>query len=323
MSAYVAFVVAALALLSLRGSAETAAYIAVGLTAFAAVLDLTYLVRRRGRRCLVLAHRRKLDTVVRVQWLCLLVGGIVVSQGLDMAELAPFVDDTVAVKAPIVAVVIGTSTIYASSLVDWYWVLPNISGIVAPPPCTTLVAKSHAGVTKIWFFHRATATTVITFLIAATPAYIAGTIDDSGSVRAALTLLGTAAAIGFNAATAGTIWAFRQFLSPRVEVGNYVRRRKDIDEPQPQDAYALDVSVQGIKVKMESDVDGQFIRDGDLIPHTEADRLTKSARTDPMCPSLAECQAVNWYCLRNRNAHGLLAPAQRKPAPLPDKADGL
>src|SRR3712207_915433 len=130
MSAYVAFVIAALALLSMRGNADAATYVAVGSTAFAALLDLTYLVRSRGRRSLVLAHRRKLDRIVRGQWLCLLGGGIAVTQGLEVADLTPFADDTDAVKAPILAVVIGVSTVYASSLVDWYWILPKISGIV-------------------------------------------------------------------------------------------------------------------------------------------------------------------------------------------------
>jgi hypothetical protein len=187
-----------------------------------------------------------------------------------------------------------------------------------------LVAKSYAGVTKIWFFHRAAATAVITALLAGTPAYIAGTVAESASLRALLTLLGAAAAIGFNAATAGTVWAFTQFLSPRLEVGSYVRKRKGVDEPEPQDGYVLDVSVQGVKVKLESDVNGEFVSDGELLPYHEAQSVAKSKRTQPMCPSLHECRAVNWYCLRNRNAHNpAYAPAERAPAELPPEAATL
>jgi hypothetical protein len=76
--------------------------------------------------------------------------------------------------------------------------------------------------------------------------------------------------------------------------GSYVRRRKDIDEPEPQDGYVVDVSVQGVKVKLESDVNGEFVDDGDLVPYHEAQTIATSNRADPMCPSLHECRAVNW-----------------------------
>ena len=323
ITAQVVLALVAIGLLSLQGNTAAATFLAVGFAGFAALLDLSYLVRARGRRCLVLAHRRWLDRLVRAQWLCLLVVGTAFAQGVGAAGVDPLSDASDAVKVPIAAFVIGIGTIYASSLVDWYWVLPKISGIVAPPPCTRVVAKTYAGVTKVWFFHRATATAIITALIAGTPAYIAGTVTDSGLSRAGLTLLGAAAAIGFNAATAGTVWAFGQFLSPRVEVGSYIRKRKGVDDPEPQDGYVLDVSVQGIKVKLEGDVVGEFVTDGDLLPYHEAAQVTKSPRKDPMCPSLHACRAVNWYCLRNRNANTDYALDERSPAELPAEAAAL
>jgi hypothetical protein len=53
------------------------------------------------------------------------------------------------------------------------------------------------------------------------------------------------------------------------------------------------------------------------MPFTLADPKLKSKRAAPICPSLHECQAANWYCLRNRNAHCDLAPGEYAPAPLP------
>jgi hypothetical protein len=323
MTAQVVLALAAVALLSLQGNTGPATFLAAGLAGFAALLDLSYFVRTRGRRCLVLAHRRWLDRFVRGQWLALLVVGSALAGGLGAVGVDPLSDASDAVKIPVAAFAIGIGTIYASSLVDWYWILPKISGIVAPPPCTRVVAKTYAGVTKVWFFHRAIATAVITALIAGTPAYIAGSVADSGLSRAGLTLLGAAAAIGFNAATAGTVWAFRQFLSPRLEVGSYVRKRKDIDDPDPQDAYVVDVSVQGVKIKLEDEVDGEFVSDGDLLPYHEAAEVTKSHRKNPMCPSLHACRAVNWYCLRNRNANTDYALDERSPAELPPEAAAI
>lgn len=323
MSAYVALLVIALGLLSIRGFPDTATAIAAGLAAFAAVLDASYIARRWRRRALVLAHRRTLDRVVRAQWLLLIVVGCGMTQALGAADIRPLADDGPLVQGVVFALNVGIATIYASSLVDWYWILPKVSGITAPPPCTRVGGKTYEGVTKIWFFHRVVATTTITFLLAGTPAYIAGTIEGDGSERTLLTLLGTLFAIGFNAVNAGTGWAFKQFLGPRLLVGGWVRKRKDIDDSQPQDGYIVDVAIQGVKVKLVGDVDGGFVDDGDLMPFGEADRVTKGSRSTPFCPSIHQCRAINWYCVRNRNANGTLAPNEHAPAALPAAAAAL
>lgn len=116
------------------------------------------------------------------------------------------------------------------------------------------------------------------------------------------------------------MWALKQFNHPLVVVGWYLRERKHVDDREPQDAYVLDVSVSGVKYKLSSDVDGRFIHDGLLLPFAQVDPKRKSDRAEPICPSLHECRAANWYCLRNRNAHGDLAPDEREPAPLPEGA---
>jgi hypothetical protein len=320
LTAYVCVLLLALGLLSLRGFPATATALAAGLTAYAALLDLSYQVRRRHRISLVLPHRRTLDKIVRGQWLCVLVIGCGLSQGLGAANVHPLADDGALVQALVFGLTVGVTTVYASSLVDWYWVLPKVSGIVGPPPCTNVGGKAYEGVTKIWFFHRATATALLTFILAGVPAYVAGTIGDSGSERAILTALGAALAIGFNAVNAGTVWALRQFLGPRLLVGGYIRTRKSIEDKSPQDAYLVDVAIQGVKYKLEKDVTGKFVNDGELLPFHEADRVLKSPRESPICPSLRECRAANWYCIRNRNANGPLAPDDKMPAPLPPGA---
>lgn len=321
LTTYVCVALGAIVLLSLRGFPDTATALAVGLAAFAVVLDLSYVVRRRARKVLVLPHRRYLDRIVRAQWLTLLVVGIGASQAIGAMEPAPLADASTFVTAPVFGLAVGVSAVYVSSLIDWYWILPKVSGIVSPPPCTQVGGKTYHGTTKIWFFHRATATAVITFILAAVPAYIAGTIENGGSERAILTALGAALAIGFNAANAGTVWAFRQFLNPRVAVGSYVRTRKDIADAEPQDAYVVDVAIQGVKCKLEADACGEFLDDGELMPFGEVDRVPINRRRKvPICPSLSDCRAANWYCLRNRNANAPLSPDKTAPAPLPEGA---
>jgi hypothetical protein len=203
-----------------------------------------------------------------------------------------------------------------SGLVDWYWILPKVSGIVSPPPCTVVGGKTFDRMTGVWLFHRGAATALVTFTLAAVPAWIAGTVEDNDSARTLLTLLSAALAIGFNAANAGTSWALKQFIDPHLVVGWYLRVRKDVNDPTPQDAYLLDVSIRGVKYKLESDVDGKFTDDGELLHFTQAEPKLKSKRATPICPSLHECRAANWYYLRNRNANCDRHPGEHDPAPL-------
>lgn len=109
---------------------------------------------------------------------------------------------------------------------------------------------------------------------------------------------------------------------PRLLVGGYVRERKSPEDAAPQDAYCtwLMSRFKGVKLKLEEDLSGQFIEDCDLMPFGQAERVAKSRRTAPICPSLRECRAANWYCLRNRNPNGEMAPGDRALAPLPPNA---
>src|SRR4051812_21286885 len=117
MSAFAVITLIAVVLLALQGDAAVATGLAAGIAAFAALLDLSYRVRSRGRRCLVLAPRRTLDRIVRAQWAGVLVVGCVLAQILDATGVHPISDDSEAVRALIVAFAIGITTIYASSLV--------------------------------------------------------------------------------------------------------------------------------------------------------------------------------------------------------------
>jgi hypothetical protein len=320
MTGYAAAILLATILLALGGHTAAVVALSVGIGAYAALLDLSYLARRRKRRMLALSHRRFLDCVVRAQWITLATVGTGVALTLAALDTVPFDDADPAVNAIIVGWVVLWTIVYVSALVDWYWILPKVSGIVAPPPCTVVGGKTFDRMTGLWLFHRGAATALVTFVLAGVPAWIAGTIDEGSWERTLLTLVGAALAIGFNAVNAGTVWALKQFNHPLVAVGWYVRERKDVNEPEPQDAYVLDVAVSGIKYKLESDINGKFVHDGLILPFSQVDPKRRSNRQKPVCPSLRECQAANWYCLRNRNAHGDLAPGEHDPAPLPAKA---
>jgi hypothetical protein len=231
LSAFAFAILLGIVALALRGLTHEATALATGFGLYGAVLDLSYIVRRHRRRKLVLGHRRYLDWIVRGQWLSLLVIGTLAAQLLNSNEVRPWSDAAPGVRALVVGWTVLWSVTYASSLVDWYWILPKVSGIVSPPPCTVAGGKTFDRMTGVWLFHRGAATALVTFTLAAVPAWIAGTVNDNDSARTLLTLLSAALAIGFNAANAGTSWAFKQFINPQLVVGWYLRVRKDVNDP--------------------------------------------------------------------------------------------
>jgi hypothetical protein len=321
LSVYAFLIVCAVSLIALRDLEYLGLGVSVGVALFAALLDGTYLTRTRKRRAYVLWFRRKLDRIVRAQWFALAVAGSAVSVTLHAAGAHPLDHAATWVDAVSIGALIATATLYVSAVVDWYWILPTISGMTRNPPCMRSGAKAFHGVTKVWYFHRAAATTMFTFVLAAVPAYIAGTISNSGSERAALTLFATALAIGFNAAVSGTAGTFKQFLSPSVVIGDIIRVRESVENPEPKDALVVDVSIQGLKyaiLKPEDeayDADPEF-SEGVLMPIDEVPRAIRSQRKHKPCESVEKCKAVNWYCLRNPNANQEFEPNDQTPADL-------
>src|SRR4051812_46018918 len=110
--------------LALRGLTDEATGLAIGFGAYGAVLDLSYIVRRHRRRKLVLGHRRYLDRIVRAQWLSLLVVGTLAVQILASNDVQPWSHAAPGVQALVVGWTVVWSVTYASSLVDWYWIMP-------------------------------------------------------------------------------------------------------------------------------------------------------------------------------------------------------
>jgi hypothetical protein len=338
LSLYVVLILLAVTLIALRGLDFLGLGIGVGVALFAAFLDVTYLFRRwrwRHHVAHVLWFRRRLDWVVRGQWLVLAVIASTESVVLHGMGVHPLERAADWVQAVSIGAVIATATLYVSAVVDWYWILPKISGLTGVPPCTRTRGKTFHPVTKIWYFHRASATLIFTFVLAAVPAYLAGTISHSGSERAGLTLLGTALAIGFNAAVSGSTGAFRQFLSPEVVVGDLIRVRENAEDAFLKDAVVIDVSIQGLKYTILNDDEDEpgapEFSEGVPLPMDQVPRVAKSKRTQAPCPSLQQCRAVNWYCMRNQNANEPFDPqdftpvaltARRRPLKQPLRAAG-
>lgn len=318
MTAYSVATIVALGLLSARGFPGTAAGVAVGVLTLAAALDASYTVRRQRDRAL--AHRRDLDLVVRAQWLGIGVAGSAMAAALGRFDLAPLAGTVPIVQTVVIGLTVAAPAVYLSSLVDWYWIVPKVSGMVGAAPCERVGGEAFAGVTKIWLFHRAAATAIVTFVLAGVPGYMAANATDGGE-GAAWVILGSALAIGYSSFNDGVAAAFRYAFDPPRYVGDLVRVRADPEDPELADAYLVDVSIHGMKYKLLSDADGgdpRFVNKGDRLRMDAVATAPRVRQPVAPCPGVENCRAVNWYCFRNPVAHKPKASADLEPCPWPD-----
>ena len=297
MTGFTTLLVVALLALAARGFALAAGATALGIFAFGAGLDAVYVARRVASRLTV--SRKRLDKIVRCQLLAIGALGVAVIGVGEATGYEPLHQVSVSAKAIVIGAVVGVATVYISSLVDWYWIMPKVSGATGPAPCEHSGNERWAGVTNVWFFHRAVATSVVIGILAGVPAYIAG---HSGSNGTAWALLGAALAVGYSSVNTGVRTALSFAFNAPIHVGDIIRVRANPEDSFLQDAYVVDVSIQGLKymlLQKEGSDPPQFSNKGEQLSMEELARTRRNPTAPSPCPSAAHCQAVNWYCHRN------------------------
>jgi hypothetical protein len=164
---------AALVLLALVGRSE-AAYANGVYMLICGALYASYRITTRSPFRPIPPHRKPLDSLVERQTLGAGVAGLLGLIVVVLADLGPYHVTRILVVV-LAAFVIGSLIIFLSSMVDWWWILPRISGILRPAPCQCAGGESWPGVTSIWLFHRGLATVVVSGALTAVPAYMATT----------------------------------------------------------------------------------------------------------------------------------------------------
>jgi hypothetical protein len=321
MTGYAVLLAFALLALAARGFALAAGVVALAVFAFGAGMDAVYVRHRLASR--LMAPRRRLDRIVRRQLLVIGALGIAVAAIGEATSYAPLHSVAASVKAIVIGAVVGAATVYVSSLLDWYWITPKVSGTTGPAPCEHSGNERWAGVTDIWFFHRAVSTSVVIGILAGVPAYIAG---HSGSDGTAWALLGAALAVGYSSVNTGVRAALSFAFNAPIHVGDIIRVRADPEDPYLQDAYVVDVSIQGLKYMLiERGGDGppKFTNKGEQLSMDELLKTRRNRTARSPCPSAAQCQAINWYCHRNPLANTRRDPDENdgERLPLPGSAD--
>jgi hypothetical protein len=325
MTAYAIAISASVIGLGLRGFPLSALGLALGVALWGLSLYALYRLsaraaarRLKGRRRL--SHRIALDRVVLGQLAAITVVGVATVLVCETGDFAPAADSSVILQAFVLGAAVIATTVYLSALIDWFWVLPKISGLTREPPCVRPGGQRWEGVTGVWLAHRAIATIIVTVVLAAIPGWLAAKSGRGGTESAAWVVLGTVLGIGFNSISGNSLIALRQAWNPRIRVGDTVLLRPKLTDELKR-AFVIDVSVQGFKYRVPADQIGEpaFHGKGKQVPAqvaAEMDPEDDEASAAAICPSLEECRAIYWYCCRNAEAHGRSDDESSVPVPL-------
>ena len=218
---------------------------------------------------------------------------------------------------------IALAGISASSMVDRFYVLPRLAGVVWQPPCRAPQEEAEFPpgdwlvLTRHWYRHRwaAEALTIGCGLAAAGAAAFA-------VLRPADTSSGIALGVGVVAASG--IAAVRvknvgqgadEGLHPTAHVGEVLQIANDRDATRSW-YYVVDVALEGMKTLELADLgaDGlrlrqkeQWKREDRCVPIADLRRLVMRHDDVPLCPANG-CNKSNFYCRENPHAgHGYSA----------------
>jgi hypothetical protein len=320
MSWFAAADVVGLTLLGLGGWGTTGMWVGGCVAASAAFLHAVYLFQRRGakrmpeqfrgrRSALVPKHRADLDKWVVAQWVAIGVLGGGGAALLEAVEMAPFEDGAMAFEVIVVGSVVLWSGIYLSSTIDWYLILPKVSGISCPGPCERPGQQRWAGITGLWSFHRGVLRLLVPAVVIGCPTVI-GALTEHDAVQSICFAIAAVFLVYLVDFEVQGKAALNFGLNPKRYVGDIlwlVREGPDSVERIP--AYLVDVAGEGAKFKhlgpegryseskfkRKHDDEGRPIALPELQERHYVDRAA--------APCERECTGVNWYCWNNPLAH--------------------
>lgn len=300
--------------------------------AFVALGWLLYLRHRyhgdvTGAGGFIPSHRADLDRVVLTDALVALILALLVCGAFAFDPIQPAHWHNVVGKS-LQAFAIGWTLVYASSLVDWFVILPRISGQLGFRPCRAgeedesfRIPNTWREVTRWWYIHR----------IVAALAFRGGLSAAIATAMTALTgfeLLGRAIAatvlLAFGAYAIQTVVKglreakqVGQAGHPKGCVGQTVKveRRRDRRAPlglghgRPAlvidgTRLVIDVALESIQLADVTDRQAEvlptpirFEKNVDSVPLADADAIRQAQPKFSGCRE--RCSGINWYCIEN------------------------
>jgi hypothetical protein len=294
------------------------------------ILALAWLLLMRGKyrkdlrinEASVPSHRASLDRAVAGDALAALLPTTILAVLFLTAVVHPLTGYD-AVRAVAVALAVVAAAIWASSLVDWYVILPRISGQLGARPCRAAVEEpsfpfpnTWKEVTRWWYIHRAAAAFVFRAGLSAALAAVIGEL--SGLSTEAQWLAAAVMLIVFNFYNLAAVGrGVSQAGHAKAILGETVRVERRAGHRSPwfplrklppiqldSHYYVYDVSIEQVQVadiepKEQPDlpVPVQYEKDPDSIYLTDIDAVRKATTKFRGCEN--RCSGISWYCIEN------------------------
>lgn len=278
-------------------------------------------------------HRDRLDVIVAGDARAALGIGLIASALLVGFDVEP--PDVGAAAATPVLLAGAAAAVYLSSLVDWYVILPRVSGQLGARPCRgehgehPRFPKTWRETTRWWYLHRIAAALMLRFGLSFA---ITMTVNRHISLPGGAAVIAGAAVGGFAAYMAAVPKAFLQAGHPTLIVGRTVRRRSSkrlplrtfklkrwviaipgfkrvpVGSPGPRE-YVFDVALEGVQVVPVEERERavprndageiEYENDPTKVPLKQVDACEPAKR--PFAGCSKRCAGINWYCIENRS----------------------
>jgi hypothetical protein len=272
------------------------------------------------------AHRAGLDRVVAAdafKWFAptLLVGLLFLLYPLQPADWLLTAKD-IALPLTIAGVFV-----YASSLFDWYLILPRVSGQLGHRPCRAAEEEESftfpstwKEVTRWWYIHRTAGTLAFRLGLIFAAGALASSASDLGLLARLVGWTITFAFGGYAAATVGRGFTLarqtkqaghvRGIVGQTLQVERRAGRRhpwllwRELPVLQIDGRhYVVDVALESVQLARAEPREGaldklpRFQKEVDSLPLSDVDALRQGHPKFSGCAN--RCSGINWYCIEN------------------------
>ena len=312
------------------GAPWEACGIAAGVGLGGVLLRWKYRSDLRRTRGVLPPHRDRLDLIVSGDLRATTLLGLAVALTIILGGVdSP--DGVGTARSVVVALLAVAGCIYLSSLVDWYAILPRISGQLGARPCRSSLGqepgiwpKTWRETTRWWYMHRLVAAVGFRYGLG-----YAMTLVLSGFITFELgpRLVATGLLALFAEYSPLRLAAVsREAMHPHLVVGRTVRRvrraqqvrwqlrvgaitllalhrKTPVRESVSDREYVYDVSVEGVQLVPVASREGtseraDFERDPLRVKLREVDQAVPGEPPFSGCEG-GRCSGINWYCIEN------------------------
>jgi hypothetical protein len=266
-------------------------------------------------------HRARLDRVVAGDALLALVPTSLTA-ALFSVDIVHPLSGYDAAHGATAALVVTATVIWASSLFDWYLILPRISGQLGPQPCRAasevpefFFPKTWKEVTRWWYIHRVVAAFAFRVGLSIALAVVIGEV--SGLHEEARWFAGVAMLLFLSYGLSALWHGVGQAGHAKAIVGQTVgverragkRRKLPPFTKLPALAfdgryYVVDVSIESVQlVDVAAHEAATLPRPEKFARHPRSVLLPNADAIHPIAPRFSGCEGrcsgVNWYCIEN------------------------